>query len=298
MPKPRDHPSEGDAAASFAPLRPRLVRVAYRMLGSVAEAEDVVQDAYLRWHRTDRAVVRDPVGFLTQVVTRLSLDVLKSSRMKRETYIGPWLPEPLIAPAAEDEGDDITLTLMLALERLSPLERAAFLLHDVFALSFDDIARTLDRDSAACRQLATRARSHVRAARPRFPVSEERGLAIAGAFFEASRSGDVAALTALLADDVVFTGDGGGKRRAALNPIRGAARVARFVAGIARKKPVSATLLAMQSIDGLPGFVTQEPDGPQTTALAIEDGRIVAVYVVRNPDKLRHLALPAAASLH
>lgn len=264
------------------------------MLGSVAEAEDVVQDAYLRWHRTDRAAVRDAGGFLTQVVTRLSLDVLKSARMKRETYVGPWLPEPLIATEAEEEGDDITLTLMLALERLSPLERAAFLLHDVFGLSFDDIARTLDRDPAACRQLATRARNHVRAARPRFPVSEERGLAIAGAFFEASRSGDLAALTALLADDVVFTGDGGGKRLAALNPIHGASRVARFFAGIARKKPDASALIATRSIDGLPGFVTQERDGLQTTALAIEDGRIVAIYVVRNPDKLRHLRLPTS----
>ncbi len=268
------------------------------MLGSVAEAEDVVQNAYLRWHRTDRAAVRDAWGFLTQVVTRLCLDVLKSARIRRETYVGPWLPEPLIAPMAEEDSDDITLTLMLALERLSPLERAAFLLHDVFGLSFEDIARTLDRDSAACRQLAARARSHVRAARPRFPVSEERGRAIAGAFFEASRSGDVAALTALLADDVVFTGDGGGKRVAALNPIHGAARVARFFAGIARKKPGASTLLAMRSIDGLPGFLSQERDGPQTTALAIEDGRIVAIYVVRNPDKLRHLSLPTAASLH
>ncbi|KPF90270.1 RNA polymerase subunit sigma [Rhodopseudomonas sp. AAP120] len=296
MPRLPDHSTTEDAAASFAPLRPRLVRVAYRMLGSVAEAEDVVQDAYLRWHRTDRAAVRDPAGFLTRVVTRLSLDVLKSARIKRETYVGPWLPEPLIAPEAEEEGDDITLTLMLALERLSPLERAAFLLHDVFGLSFDDIARTLDRDAAACRQLATRARGHVRAARPRFPVSEERGLAIAGAFFEASRSGDLAALTALLADDVVFTGDGGGKRRAALNPIHGADRVARFFAGIARKKPDASTLIATRTIDGLPGFVTQERDGPQTTALAIEDGRIVAIYVVRNPDKLRHLRLPDSDS--
>ncbi|MFC0242270.1 sigma-70 family RNA polymerase sigma factor [Rhodopseudomonas telluris] len=296
MPRPPEQTPADDAAASFAPLRPRLVRLAYRMLGSVAEAEDVVQDAYLRWHRTDRAAVRDAVGFLTQVVTRLCLDVLKSARKTRETYVGPWLPEPLISPPAEEEGDDITLTLMLALERLSPLERAAFLLHDVFGLSFDDIARTLDRDAAACRQLATRARGHVRTARPRFPVSEERGLAIAGAFFEASRSGDLAGLTALLADDVVFYGDGGGKRLAALNPIHGAVRVARFFAGIARKKPAASALLAMQSIDGLPGFVSQERDGPQTTALAIEDGRIVAIYVVRNPDKLRHLPPPAAAA--
>ncbi|ABD06516.1 sigma-24 (FecI-like) [Rhodopseudomonas palustris HaA2] len=299
MPKPPEPTISDDAAASFATLRARLVRVAYRMLGSVAEAEDVVQDAYLRWHRTDRAEVRDPAGFLTRTVTRLCLDVLKSARLRRETYIGPWLPEPLIADPCEDEGDDITLTLMLALERLSPLERAAFLLHDVFGLGFDEIARTLDRDAAACRQLAARARGHVRAERPRFPVSEERGQAIAGAFFEASRSGDLKALTALLADDVVFYGDGGGKRPATLNPIFGLAKVARLFEGLARKHaPGASVVVSTGRIDGLPGFVTTEPDGLiQTTALAIEHDRIVAIYVVRNPDKLRHLlalsAVPA-----
>lgn len=296
MPRPPDQQSSDDAAASFAPLRARLVRVAYRMLGSVAEAEDVVQDAYLRWHRTDRAEVRDPAGFLTRIVTRLCLDVLKSARLTRETYVGPWLPEPLIADQSEDEGGDITLTLMLALERLSPLERAAFLLHDVFGLGFDEIARTLDRDAAACRQLAARARGHVRAERPRFPVSEERGQAIAGAFYEASRSGDVAALTALLADDVVFYGDGGGKRPAVRNPIYGSAKVMRLFEGLARKyAPGASALVSTGRIDGLPGFVTTEPDGLiQTTALAIENDRIVAIYVVRNPDKLRHLLAPSA----
>jgi RNA polymerase sigma-70 factor (ECF subfamily) len=299
MPGPPDSNASDDAAASFAPLRARLVRVAYRMLGSVSEAEDVVQDAYLRWHRTDRAEVRDPAGFLTRVVTRLCLDVLKSARLRRETYVGPWLPEPLITAPPDDDGDDITLTLMLALERLSPLERAAFLLHDVFGLGFDEIASTLDRDAAACRQLAARARGHVRAERPRFPVSEERGQAIAGAFFEASRSGDLAALTALLADDVVFYGDGGGKRPATLNPIFGLAKVARLFEGLARKHaPGASVVVSTGRIDGLPGFVTTEPDGLiQTTALAIENDRIVAIYVVRNPDKLRHLlalsAVPA-----
>ncbi|MGP9810071.1 sigma-70 family RNA polymerase sigma factor [Rhodopseudomonas sp. NSM] len=298
MPGPPEPTISDDAAASFAPLRARLIRVAYRMLGSVAEAEDVVQDAYLRWHRTDRAEVRDPAGFLTRVVTRLCLDVLKSARLRRETYIGPWLPEPLITAQPDEDGDDITLTLMLALERLSPLERAAFLLHDVFGLGFDEIARTLDRDVAACRQLAARARGHVRAERPRFPMSDERGQAIAGAFFEASRSGDLKALTALLADDVVFYGDGGGKRIAARNPITGIARVTRLFAGLARKyHPSMSTLVAARWIDGLPGFISREADGLQTTALAVENDRIVAIYVVRNPDKLRHLPTPAVPSL-
>jgi RNA polymerase sigma-70 factor (ECF subfamily) len=301
MPRPPERETSDDAAAVFAPLRPRLVRVAYRMLGSVTDAEDVVQDAYLRWHRADRAEVRDPLGFLTRVVTRLCLDVLKSARLKRETYVGPWLPEPIVTGEAEESGDDVTLTLMLALERLSPLERAAFLLHDVFGVGFDEIARTLDRDAAACRQLAARGRAHVRSNRPRFAVSAERGQAIAGAFFEASRSGDLKTLTALLADEVVLVSDGGGKRPATLNPIRGLAKVARLFAGLARKsQPGTSALVSVRSIDGLPGFVSVESDGlPQTTALEIENDRIVAIYVVRNPDKLRHLLAPSApASLH
>lgn len=171
----------GDAAASFDPLRPRLTRIAYRMLGSVADAEDVVQDAFVRWMGADRAGIREPEAFLRRVVTRLCLDQLKSARARRETYVGPWLPEPVVEE--EDDADDVTLPLMLALERLSPLERAAFLLHDVFGLGFDEIAETIGRDPAATRQLASRARTHVRAARPRFDVPKERGLEIAAAFF-------------------------------------------------------------------------------------------------------------------
>jgi RNA polymerase sigma-70 factor (ECF subfamily) len=154
-----------DAAAAFEPLRPRLVRVAYRMLGSVADAEDVVQDAFVRWVAVNRSEVREPEAFLRRTVTRLCLDQLKSARKQRETYVGPWLPEPIVEDNVEQ---DVTLPLMLALERLSPLERAAFLLHDVFGLDFEEIAATIRRSPAACRQLAGRARAHVREARPRF----------------------------------------------------------------------------------------------------------------------------------
>lgn len=291
MPRPPDPSEDTDAAASFAPLRPRLVRLAYRMLGSLTDAEDVVQDAYLRWHRTDRAGVRDAPAYLSRTVTRLCLDQMKSARARRESYVGEWLPEPLVETEDEPGEDDLTLTLMLALERLSPLERAAFLLHDVFGQSFDDIASTLGRDAAACRQLAVRARSHVREARPRFPVSEARGEAIAAAFFDASRSGDVAALKAMLAEDVMFTSDGGGKRLAVYNVLNGAAKILRLFAGLARKQPPgSSRLVALRRIDGLPGLVTLEPDGLlQTTALQIEDDRIRAIYVMRNPDKLARL---------
>ncbi len=174
-------------------------------------------------------------AFLSKTVTRLCLDQLKSARVKRETYIGPWVPEPMIEPNETEEADDITLTLMMALERLSPLERAAFLLHDVFGQDFDEVAQTIDRDVAACRQLASRAREHVRAAKPRFPVSHQQGADIAKAFFNASRSGEVGPLQALLAKDVILYSDGGGKRLAALNPIYGDLNVARFFASVAQK---------------------------------------------------------------
>src|SRR5690606_20829573 len=162
-----------DAAAGFGPLRPHLMRVAYRMLGSVADAEDVVQEAFIRWMDADREAVREPAAFLRRTVTRLCLDQLKSAHRRREVYVGPWLPEPVVV---EEIDEDVTLPLLLALERLSPLERAAFLLHDVFDIGFDEVAETLGRDPAACRQLAKRARAHVREARPRFRIERARAL--------------------------------------------------------------------------------------------------------------------------
>jgi len=290
--------SSDEAAATFDPLRPRLVRVAYRMLGSVADAEDVVQEAFLRWLDADRAAVREPEAFLRRVVTRLCLDHLKSARHRRETYVGPWLPEPLVADASQveevEDVEDVTLPLLLVLERLSPLERAAFLLHDVFGVAFEEIAETLGRDAAACRQLASRARTNVRAARPRFPVARERGLEIAQAFFAASRGGDMARLRSLLAAEVTVRADGGGKIPAVAHPVVGLDEVLRLHEGLARLFAEHPSRLVRYAlVNGLPGFVTVEKDGAlQTTALAIEDGRVVAIYVVRNPDKLRHLALP------
>jgi RNA polymerase sigma-70 factor (ECF subfamily) len=275
-------------AAAFDALRPALLRVAYRMLGSVADAEEVVQEAWLRWSATDRAAVRVPEAFLRRVVTRLCLDQLKSARARRETYVGPWLPDPVVEP---EPADDVTLPLLLALERLSPLERAAFLLHDVFDESFETIAESLGRDPAACRQLAARARDHVRAERPRFPVERGHGMAIAQAFFAASRGGDIAALGAMLAEDVTLHSDGGGKRPAAGRVMRGLSEVTRSFAAIARLlRGRQGTLLHMAYVNGLPGFVTREPDGLlQTTALLIDAGKVRAVYVMRNPDKLGHL---------
>jgi RNA polymerase sigma-70 factor (ECF subfamily) len=280
-----------DAAASFDPLRPRLVRTAYRMLGSVADAEDVVQEAFIRWLSADRASVDLPEAWLRRTVMRLSLDVLKSARRRRETYVGPWLPEPVVEAEAEEEADDVTLPLLLALERLSPLERAAFLLHDVFGVAFDEVAETLGRDEAAVRQLANRARSHVRESRPRFAVSREKGREIAEAFFAASRSGDMAGLQAILAADVIVHADGGGKRPAFHRIVEGLRDVLALHSGLGRRYAVYPSKLERYAvINGLPGFVTREADGLlQTTALRIEDGRVTAIYVMRNPDKLARL---------
>jgi RNA polymerase sigma-70 factor (ECF subfamily) len=279
-----------DASVVFDPLRPKLTRIAYRMLGSVADAEDVVQDAFLRWLDVDRESVREAEPYLRRVVTRLCLDQLKSARRRRETYIGPWLPEPVVE-ADDEEVDDVTLPLMMALERLSPLERAAFLLHDVFGVSFDEIAETIDREPSACRQLASRARDHVRAERPRFPMAKEHGLQIAAAFFAASRSGDMGELRSLLSADATVFADGGGKAPAATHPIVGLDAIVRLHVGLAQIYARSMSRLVRYGlINGLPGFVTIEQDETlQTTALEIRDGKIVAIYVTRNPEKLRHL---------
>jgi RNA polymerase sigma-70 factor (ECF subfamily) len=285
----------------FGEQRRALLRLAYRMLGSVAEAEDMVQEAWLRWHATDKSVIGNPKAFLTTIVTRLCLDHLKSARSRRETYVGAWLPEPLIeagplAASVHDSGydglaEDLSVALMLTLERLSPLERAAFLLHDVFDLDFDAVAEVLGRTNTACRRLAARARTHVRASPPRFTASTEAGDALARAFAEASRSGDVAALQHLLTDDVVLMTDGGGKRPAAINPIQGADKVARFFAGLVHKFGYGRIEpLEIVRINGLPGFISVEKGSVlQTTALEIHGDRITGIYIVRNPDKLAHI---------
>ena len=276
-----------DRLASFDAQRTNLLRVAYRMLGSMADAEDVVQDAFIRWAATDRQTVRVPAAFLRRTVTRLCLDHLKSARVRRENYVGPWLPDPIVEA---EPVEDVTLPLMLALERLSPLERAAFLLHDVFGESFDDVASSIGRGAAACRQLAARAREHVRRERPRFPVERDRGQAIAAAFYEAARAGDVTKLGSLLADDVRFHSDGGGKRPAAGRVLNGAHEVLRGLSTIIRLRRGDPELVRRAFVNGLPGFVTREADGMlQTTALLIEDSRVKAIYIMRNPDKLRHV---------
>lgn len=299
--------AENTDAALFAEQRPRLLRLAYRMLGSVAEAEDMLQEAWLRWQAADRAEVREPGAFLATVVTRLCLDQIKSARARRESYFGAWLPEPLldsqwVQPETQaDEAHDISMALMLLLERLSPLERAAFLLHDAFDMEFSEVARILGRSNEAVRRLAARARAHLQEAdaKPRYAVSEAQGAELARAFRAASIAGDIPALQKLLADQAVLISDGGGLKPAALFPVVGSGKVARLFDRIAAKSGRDRDpAIEVVSINGMPGFVTLEPDGTlQTTALQIEDGRISAIYVTRNPEKLRHVPVPPGATL-
>lgn len=284
MPRPDRDP------AGFEALRPWLQRLAYRMLGSVSEAEDVVQDAWLRWSAAEDEIA-SPGAWLNRVVTRLCLDRMKSARARRETYFGSWLPEPLVDSGGPEEtcADDVTYSLMLALERLSPLERAAFLLHDVFDVPLGEIADSLQREPATVRQLASRARRHVQDSRKRYVVERAEAERIVGAFFAAVRDGDAGKLSAMLAEDVVLRSDGGGKVLAFPNVIRGIDRALRLLLGI-RRKFGSGELLERTWIDGLPGFISRDDSGNlQTTAVELHDGKVAAVYFVRNPDKLRHI---------
>jgi RNA polymerase sigma-70 factor (ECF subfamily) len=295
--------ASSNAAASFEPFRRRLLGLAYRMLGSMADAEDAVQETYLRWHGVDRATVSDARAYLMTTTSRVCLDMLTSARARREEYVGPWLPEPVLdtaalAPDSHTElAEDLSIALLLTLDRLSPLERAAFLLHDVFDFSFSEVARALERSDAACRQLASRARAHVRAARARGATTPSRPgevdakhAELISAFVAATQSGDLNALTQLLASDVRVITDGGGKVAAALNVLEGPDRSARFLIGAARKGWRDEFRLRFAVINGLPGVIIDGPEGPvQTSAFEIEDGVVRALYVVRNSDKLRHL---------
>jgi len=273
----------------------------------MADAEDAVQETYLRWHAADREKVTDPRAFLMTTTTRICLDVLTSARARHEEYVGPWLPEPVVdtaalAPDSRTElAEDLSIALLLTLDRLSPLERAAFLLHDVFDFSFSEVANALGRSEAACRQLAARARAHVRDARPRGATApparsgdvDPRHAQLISAFVSATRSGDLKGLTQLLTRDVRVVTDGGGKVAAALNVLDGADRVGRFLVGTMRKGWREDFTIRFATINGLPGVIVDAPEGPvQTAAFEFDGDAVQALYVVRNPDKLRRL--PAA----
>jgi RNA polymerase sigma-70 factor (ECF subfamily) len=284
-----------DAAAVFAEQRPRLFGVAYRMLGSVADAEDVVQETYLRWQEVagSDAGIESPSAYLTTMVSRRCLDELRSARRRREAYVGPWLPEPLLAdeqvdPAATTElADTLSTAFLVVLEALSPAERAAFLLHDVFGYEYPELARILGRGEPACRQLVTRARRRLAERRPRFEVSPEEHTRLLNEFLQASSRGDLDGLVGLLAEDAVLQADGGGVVTAARNPIRGADRVARWVLGAIAKTPPGIAV-EIAPVNGLPGVVVRL-DGALfgVMSLDVRRGRIQGIFLQVNPEKLR-----------
>jgi RNA polymerase sigma-70 factor, ECF subfamily len=284
-----------ERAAVFTETRPLLFSIAYRMLGSVADAEDVVQDAYLRWQRTLDDDVREPRAYLTTVVTRLAINQLRSARVQRETYVGPWLPEPLVTEHAPDSSasvelaESLSMAFLVMLERLSPIERAVLLLHDVFDFEYAEIARIVDKSEANCRQLLSRAKKHVVADEARFDADREQAARLTQRFTEASGAGDLDGMLAVLAEDITLWADGGGKiKGAALKPIHGADAVARFVIGRTAQFATADRTTRPMEINGQPGFVVYVSGQPLTALIFhVRDGRIQTIYAVGNPDKLR-----------
>jgi len=290
---------------TFVRLRPRLFGIAYRMLGIRADAEDIVQEAWLRWQNGGSADAHVPDAWLVTVVTRLSIDRLRGAQAERERYVGPWLPEPLLEDAVDspesalEAAGDISTAFLLMLERLAPEERAVFLLHQVFDFDYGDVAAMVGKTEAACRKVLQRARERVRAERARFAVDRTLHLELLGRFVQAARSADPAQVQALLAADVVYAGDGGGKAKTTVRQVCGADRVGRLVAGIERKWLGAASRHDVVSVNGAPGLLTWRDGLPHSvTSIHVEDGRIAAIYVVRNPDKLGGVAGLVARAHH
>jgi RNA polymerase sigma-70 factor, ECF subfamily len=291
--------AERDKAAVFEQHRRRLFGLAYRMLGTIGDAEDAVQDAYLRWHRTDTTKVRNPEAWLVTACTRICIDRLRAAKIERQNYTGPWLPEPLIElevepaadPAADpaETADDLSMALLVVLERLSPAERAAWLLREAFDYDYPQIAVVLKKSEAACRQLVSRAQKHLRDEKPRFAADAATLQQLTETFAAATRAGNVAAFAGLLAEDAMLWSDGGGKAKAALNVIHGADRIARFFAGLAPKQPKTLRRVRAR-INGQPGWLLFDGAAPYLAlALDVVDGVVRNVFIMRNPDKLARL---------
>jgi RNA polymerase sigma-70 factor (ECF subfamily) len=287
------HAADDQLATEFAQLRPYLLRVAYSHLGSLSEAEDLVQEAWLRLERSDRAEIRNLRAWLTTVVSRLAIDALTSARSRRERYVGPWLPEPLVQADADeadparkvDLDESVSMALLVVLESLSPAERSAFLLHDVFGYSFSEVAQIVGRSPAAARQLATRGRHAVEARRPRYPAAVEEQREVIAAFQAAVQEGDVGSLIEVLDPSVTFRSDGGGVVNAARTVFTGAERVARIFTAMAghfgeqfRMRPIV--------VNGAPGLLLDTGQYPSVIAFNVDSGRINEIDVVRNPEKL------------
>ncbi|WP_030678885.1 RNA polymerase sigma-70 factor [Streptomyces cellulosae] len=286
----------------FEELRPLLFSIAYRMLGSVSEAEDAVQEAWLRF---DGSTTRptSTKAFLSTTVTRISIDVLRSARVRREEYVGPWFPEPLLTDPYQDPArsaelaDSVSMAALLLLERLSPLERSVFVLREVFGFGFDEVAAAVGRSEAACRQLLVRARRHMQAGRPRFEADRQERQELAARFFDALREGDVAGLRSVLAADVSMVGDGGGKAPQLARAVVGAENVARLLASVIPLMARIDVTFEPHEINGRPGAVFRDRDGKVLHILALEvlGGQIQTIRSVINPDKLGHLGPVADA---
>ncbi|MER6120539.1 RNA polymerase sigma-70 factor [Streptomyces sp. NPDC001743] len=291
-----------DKAGEFEELRPLLFSIAYRILGSVSEAEDAVQEAWLRFDGS-ATVPTSVKAFLSTTVTRISIDVLRSARMRREEYVGPWFPEPLLSDPYQDPArsaelaDSVSMAALLLLERLSPLERSVFVLREVFGFGFDDIASAVGRSEAACRQLLVRARRHMEAGRPRFEADRQEREELARRFFDALREGDVTALRDLLAADVQMAGDGGGKAPQLARAVAGADNVARLLASVFPLLARIDVTFELHEVNAQPGAVFRDRDGKVLQALALDvlDGQIQTIRTVINPDKLGHLGPVADA---
>ncbi|MDQ0573375.1 RNA polymerase sigma-70 factor (TIGR02957 family) [Variovorax paradoxus] len=285
-----------DPTLTFDSHRRRLQGIAYRMLGSVAEAEEVVQDAWLRWHEADKAGLDSAEAWLVTVVTRLSIDRLRAAKVQREHYIGPWMPEPTLTEAPHtpeqllERADNISVAFLAVLERLAPEARAAFLLREVFDADYEEVARTLGKSEAACRQLVHRAKAQVQEARPRFQVSRETHLRLLRAFADAAARGSLQELKALMAEDVELIGDGGGKVQTFSKMLRGSQRLAQLYFALWRRMG-AAVRMELVDINGEPGllrFVDGQLESAQT--FEIEGERIVRIRAQRNPDKLARIA--------
>jgi RNA polymerase sigma-70 factor (ECF subfamily) len=289
-----------DNGESPEALRPLLFSIAYRMLGTVSDAEDIVQEAYLRYQRAlgEGTRVDSPRAYLSAVTTRLAIDHLRSARVRRESYVGQWLPEPLLTddgaedPAAHaEQADSLSMAFLLVLERLNPVERAVFLLHDVFGYGYDEVAGIVGKSEANSRQLATRARRHLEESRRRFDASRQEQQELAERFFAAVADGDVDGLVEMLAADVVVYGDGGGKAPQWMVPIVGVDKVSRLFAGLGRTMGELGIRMQLREINGQPGALVLDPEGQITNVFVLDvaDGMIQTVRSIINPDKLRHL---------
>jgi RNA polymerase sigma-70 factor (ECF subfamily) len=285
----------------YEELRGVMFSMAYRMIGGVSEAEDIVQEAFLRFHRASKeSEIESPKAYLSTVTTRLAIDHLRSARVRRETYVGPWIPEPLLADTAPDAGehaeiaDSLSLAFLVVLERLSPVERAVFLLHDVFEYGYEEIAEIVGKSADNCRQLAVRARRHVEERRARFDVSRARKEELTRRFFAACEEGDTDGLIQLLADDVVFYGDGGGKGRGLPQPVNGRDNVRRLLLGFFETRRQIDARLEFTTVNAQPGVVVFDADDRLINVIALDivDGIVSAIYSVINPDKLTHLGHP------